>query len=121
MCMVFGIASYPILIFGTEFTADKATAVITMSIVGALLYPLCSLAAYNRVNAARVPICAARTVYIALFPLMLFACIFQPMVLMCLYKYNTGPSPFVQLGLGISVTILETIAGVKCARRARAM
>ncbi len=117
MCMVFGFAAYPILVFGSDFKSDRSGWVVTMIVVGAFLYPLCSLAAYNRVNANRVPVCAARTAYVALFPLMLFACVFQPLVLLCLVRTNSDGSPFVQLGLGALATIAETVASWKCASK----
>ncbi len=117
MCMVFGMAAFPILVFGTEFKRENTVPVVTMIVIGALLYPLCGLAAYNRVNARRVPVCAARTAYIALFPLMLFACVFQPMALMVFHTSNLGASPYVQLGLGVLATGCETLASWKCAKK----
>ena len=119
MAMVFGMAAFPILVFGTEFKRENAGFVIMTIVLGALLYPLCCLAAYNRVNASRVPVCAARTAYIALFPLMLFACVFQPMALLVFHSSNLGASPYVQLGLGALATVCETLASWKCARAAR--
>jgi len=117
MGMVFGMAAYPILVFGSDFKSDRAALIVTMIVVGAFLYPLCSLAAYNRVNARRVPVCAARTVYVALFPLMLFVCVFQPFVLLFVGNNGAEGSPFVQLGLGALATIAESVASWKCARR----
>ncbi|HLX63596.1 MAG TPA: hypothetical protein VKX17_20165 [Planctomycetota bacterium] len=119
LCMVLGIASYPILIFGTDFNREKGAAVILAMVLGALIYPLCVLAAYNRANANHVPVCGARTLYIALFPLMLFACVFQPLTLLILQQSGLNELPFVQLGLGALAIFVETLAGwrAKCAAR----
>jgi hypothetical protein len=123
LCMVLGIAAYPILIFGTEFTAVKGYPVILMMVLGALLYPLCALAAYNRANANHIPVCGARTVYIALFPLMFFACVFQPLTLLVMQTNGINASSMLQLGLGTVVTVLETFASwhAKCAGRRAAV
>jgi hypothetical protein len=110
--MAIAFSGFPIMVFGTETDPNNTTGMLWAMACGALTFPLCWLAAYNRLNSAGVPQGFARTAYLALFPLMVFACAFQPITLAFCYG-GKGKIPWVQLGVGVAVVVAESWASYK--------
>ena len=59
-----------------------------------------------------------RAVYVATFPLTIFALVVQPLLLIPnVLPHPIASRPWLQMALGYALAIVETVAGYRCRRR----